>query len=236
MIMITVIPKTQRGSADYGWLKTHYLFSFAEYWDPRNMSFGSLRVFNDDQIAAQSGFPPHQHANMEIITIVLSGAVNHTDSMGNKTTIRAGEVQRMSAGTGVTHAEENRSSKPLHLYQIWLFPKEQHVHPSYEQKDFSKTSKQNTLLPLVSNRISTALSINTDAAIYDSYLQKNNTLDFSTTPSRGIFIYPRTGVIQINGTERINALDQARITNENHLSITAVDDSKFILIDIPYHM
>jgi redox-sensitive bicupin YhaK (pirin superfamily) len=231
--MITTISQELRRGADHGWLKTHYLFSFADYWDPRNMGFGTLRVFNDDYIAGNSGFPPHQHANMEIVTIVLDGEINHEDSMGNKTTIRAGEVQRMSAGTGVTHAEENKGNNQLHLYQIWIFPKEQNITPSYEQKDFTNASRQNVLLPLVSNKDSNALSINTDVTIYDSHLEKGKSIELPTTPDRGIFIYARTGSLRINNEKTISALDQARITGEAAISIQAIDDSEFILIDVP---
>ncbi len=164
--MIHTIPAAERHSADHGWLKPTWLFSFADYYDEDNLQFGTLRVFNDDVIAAGTGFGMHGHRDMEIVTVVLDGAVTHQDSMGNKTTIKAGEVQRMSAGTGVMHSEHNRGTGPLHLYQVWFPPRKTGMKPDYEQRDYSAVPRINRLLPVVSGfGHPEAMTINSDAAM-----------------------------------------------------------------------
>ena len=148
--MITKISSSSRHHADHGWLSTYFLFSFAEYYDPQNLEFGNLRVFNDDTIAPHSGFSEHDHDNMEIVTIVHEGTLTHRDSMGSVGAISAGEVQYMSAGTGVTHAEMNDGGVPVHLFQIWLYPNEKNAAPRYEQKRFLKPfPQQQYRLPLM---------------------------------------------------------------------------------------
>jgi quercetin 2,3-dioxygenase len=231
--MITKIESYKRRLAKHDWLTTYYLFSFANYFDPNNIQFGTLRVFNDDTIAPHSGFGEHQHDNMEIITIVLQGQLTHKDSMGNTGVIRAGEVQRMSAGTGVVHAEMNDGDTPVHLYQIWIFPREQNLAPSYEQKDFSNISNKNVLLPLASGlNHSGTLKINTDATVYNSELETGQSIEHKLNDNRGAFIYLQEGSLDINGT-KFKEHDQARISNENKLTIIADKTSKFVLIDAP---
>jgi quercetin 2,3-dioxygenase len=140
--VITVIQKEDRYEAKHGWLKSYHLFSFADYYDPRNINFGKLRVFNDDYISSENGFGAHSHRDMEIVTIMLSGELTHTDTMGNKKKIREGEVQYMSAGSGVVHSEINESKKETHLYQLWFEPKVRGLTPSYDQKNFSLSRKK----------------------------------------------------------------------------------------------
>ena len=151
--MLTYIPATERYHAQpVAWLSSYHLFSFAEYYDPNNMHFGPLRVFNDDSVAPNAGFPQHPHQEMEIVSLVLEGEITHEDTMGNKTTIGKGEVQRMTAGTGLAHSEYNRTDKPLHFYQLWFIPNQKGLSPSYEQKDIDFLDTKNELIPLVSDR------------------------------------------------------------------------------------
>ena len=189
--MIKVIPAKDRHFNDFGWLKTYWLFSFDTYHDPQNMNFGSLRVFNDDVVDPQGGFPPHAHAEMEIITIVLSGAVAHSDSMGNKTVIRAGDVQRMTAGTGVRHSEFNFETEPLHLYQIWIMPDKRGLAPSYEQKTIRIADLKNQLRAVASIDPShqDVVSLNTDATIYLSDMDKGHEHRFENAANRRLFFH-----------------------------------------------
>jgi redox-sensitive bicupin YhaK (pirin superfamily) len=233
MKMIQTIKADERHFSDFGWLKTYWLFSFDNYYDPANVQFGSLRVFNDDVVAAQSGFPTHSHREMEIVTTVLSGAVTHKDSMGNDTIIRAGEVQRMSAGTGVAHSEYNLGDEPLHLYQIWILPGERRLPPSYDQKHFPADARRNHLLPVASGQGHTgAVTMHTDAAIYMADFDGGQTTDYELADGRGAFVYVTSGALRINET-RLAAKEQARIAGERRLNLTADDETSFILIDVP---
>ena len=167
MTTMEIIKANQRHFSDFGWLQTHWLFSFANYFDPRNIQFGALRVFNDDLVAPGTGFPTHPHEEMEIVTIVLDGEMTHADSMGNNAVIRTGDVQRMSAGTGLTHSEFNLASQPVHFYQIWIFPDEAGLRPTYDQKSFHPDAWRNRLLPLASGQhLPGTVSFHTDATIY----------------------------------------------------------------------
>ncbi len=231
--MIKTIRADERHFSDFGWLKTYWLFSFDNYYDPANMQFGSLRVFNDDVVKANSGFPTHPHREMEIITIMLNGEITHEDSMGNRTTIKAGEVQRMSAGTGITHSEFNMSSEPLHLYQIWILPGERRLQPSYDQKSFSLDAQKNQLLPVASGQgLNDVVTIHTDSTIYMANFDAGHHIDFEVKNSRGAFVYVTKGDLGIND-ERLLTKDQARITQEGVLRLEAYDDTSFILIDVP---
>ena len=230
--MIQTIPAHDRFRADHGWLKTFHLFSFADYYDPTNLQFGVLRVFNDDSIDAFSGFGDHGHADMEIVTIVFAGELSHRDSMGNAATINAGEVQRMTAGTGIVHAEKNLGKDPIHLFQIWFLPTQEGLTPSYSQKDFSTVSKKNVLLfvgDVVPNE--EALKLNASAKIALSELEEGKILEYRPATGRGVFIYVREGAIAINGISA-EAGDQARITEEALLKISATKNASFILIDV----
>jgi len=231
--MIKIIRADQRYFSDHGWLKTYWLFSFDNYYDPANLQWGALRVFNDDVVKGNSGFPTHPHREMEIITVMLSGEITHQDSMGNRTTIKAGEVQRMSAGTGITHSEFNLSDEPLHLYQIWLLPRERRLKPSYDQKSFAEESRKNRLLAVASGQgLEGAVTFHTDATIYMSDLEAGHSIDFATDPSRRVFVYVTKGDLGIND-ERLSTKDQARIMMDGQLKLEAYDDTSFILIDAP---
>lgn len=230
---IQFIPAQDRYFKNHGWLQTYHLFSFADYYDPQNLHFGELRVFNDDTIAGQSGFGAHSHDNMEIVTIVFEGELTHQDSMGNTGTIKAGEVQYMSAGTGVTHAELNQGQQTVRLYQIWMLPRQQNLTPTYQQQTFNLGQQNNRLIPLASGyNHDQALSIQTDSVIYQASLKRNQEIQHSPLPNHGIFIYIRKGQISIDNLD-LNPGDQARITFESHeeLNIKARSDSDFIVIE-----
>lgn len=231
--MMTKILASQRYHAAHGWLKTFHLFSFANYYDPNNMGFGTLRVFNDDTIDAYSGFDEHGHEDMEIVTIVFKGQLAHRDSMGNKKTITSGEVQRMSAGTGVIHAEKNLGDEPVELYQIWLLPDQIGISPGYDQKDFSYLLEKNILSPVVSgDPRGEALKMFTGATIFLCTLEKEREIALSPGKDRGTFIYIREGSMEINGTS-FQSGDQARIQQESALLLRAHTETTFVLIDVP---
>lgn len=228
--MIISIPATKRHGADYGWLKTFYLFSFAHYFDPDNLQFGNLRVFNDDTIAPHRGFDMHGHENMEIVTILFKGVLTHADSMGNKTSIRSGEVQRMSAGRGVLHAERNEGDELVELYQIWVNPNQLDLEPSYEQKDFSELGKRNALFCLVGSSDG-ALKINADTQIFLADLDLDQSITKEIQKNHGAFVYVREGIIVINN-HQLRAGDQARISEEDLLTILAQERSQFVFIEV----
>lgn len=231
--MIQTIKADERHFSDFGWLKTYWLFSFDNYYDPANVQFGSLRVFNDDVVDGQSGFPTHPHREMEIITTVLQGEVTHKDSMGNHTVIRAGEVQRMSAGTGITHSEYNLGDEPVHLYQIWILPGERRLPPSYDQKLFAAEARRNQLLAVASGQgLPGAVTMHSDATIYMADFEAGHETDYDLPDGRGAFIYMTGGELRINDA-RLAAKEQARIKGERRLHLAAEDRASFILIDVP---
>jgi redox-sensitive bicupin YhaK (pirin superfamily) len=231
--MIRIIPADQRHFSDFGWLKTYWLFSFSDYYDPENIQFGALRVFNDDIVDPGTGFPTHPHQEMEIVTVVLDGEMTHADSMGNKTVIRPGDVQRMSAGTGLTHSEFNLAEKPVHFYQIWIFPDTEGLEPTYDQRHFEPEAWKNRLLPAASGQDKDgAVTFHTDATIYRADLDKGRTIDFETTDTRRIFVYVTDGRLEVNG-QTLNAKDQARIDLESAVNLQAVAVSSLVLIDVP---
>ncbi len=231
--MIEIIKADKRHFSDFDWLQTYWLFSFANYYDPRNIQFGALRVFNDDVVAPGTGFPTHPHEEMEIITIVLEGEMTHEDSMGNKTVIRAGDVQRMSAGTGLTHSEFNLAQDPVHFYQIWIFPDEKGLTPTYDQKSFTPADWSGRLLPVASGQgIAGAVSFHTDATIYRAAVDAGGRLIHGVTTGRRVFVYVTAGRMRLNG-ELLNSQDQARIDIDGALNFTAETDVEFILIDVP---
>lgn len=233
--MIQKIEAKDRHLSHIDWLKSYFLFSFADYFDPQNIDFGTLRVFNDDTIAGESGFGKHQHDNMEIVTIVLEGEITHGDSMGNDSkSIKAGEVQRMSAGTGVIHSEMNKGKAPVHLYQIWIMPEKNNIEPSYEQKDFSSLLVPNELVALISGQEKpAALTMNTNATIYRGKFTKDFVFEYKPEKNRGVFMYLSSGKIQVNSVE-INFGDQLRITQEENLKFEIQADADLIVIDVPY--
>lgn len=232
--MIKVIPASDRHHASHGWLNSYFLFSFAEYYDFDNLQWGPLRVFNDDYIAAKNGFPEHPHAEMEIVTIVLEGEVTHTDSLGNNTVIKKGEVQRMSTGTGVRHAERNETDDELHLFQLWFFPNKKGLTPSYEQKDLNFLKQKNELIPLVTGQkvLDDVVFMNSNSTIYHANLEEGEEIDFKTFPIRKGLIYVISGELFVNGTQVLKN-DQVRSADVDALRIKASEDSSFILIDLP---
>lgn len=230
---MTVIPKQKRHFSDFGWLKTYWLFSFSGYYDPGNIQFGALRVFNDDIVAPGTGFPTHPHEEMEILTVVLTGEMTHADSMGNKSVIKAGDVQRMSAGTGLTHSEFNLGQEPVHFYQIWIFPDEMGLKPSYDQKNFHPSGWQGRLLALASGQgIPDTVNFHTDATIYRAALEKGQQLNIPTKEERRIFMYVTEGTLSVEG-KNLRAGDQARIELTQGLFLKAQGPSDLILIDVP---
>jgi len=230
--MIKIIPRDERYFTDHGWLKSYWLFSFSDYYDPGNVHHGSLRVFNDDYVDPHSGFATHPHREMEIVTIVLEGAITHKDSMGNEAVIRAGEVQSMSAGTGITHSEHNRENEVLHLYQIWIFPEKQGLRPSYDQKAFNPSLWKNRLFPVASGQgMKEAVKINADATIYRCVLERDNILEQDISENRHIFMYITEGEIEVNG-HIAKENDQIRMSGETGLKIKSHREADFILIDV----
>jgi len=231
--VIDIIPSNRRHFSDFGWLKTYWFFSFANYFDPQNIQFGALRVFNDDVVEPGTGFPTHPHQEMEIITIVLDGEMTHEDSMGNKAVIKKDDVQRMSAGTGLTHSEFNLNEKPVHFYQIWLLPDTQELVPSYDQKNFQSSEWQNTLLPIASGQgLEKVVTFNTAATIYRCELHAGQQISFDNTTGRRVFLYLKEGSLKVDG-QPLTAGEQARIDTEAPLSMQAEELADFILIDLP---
>jgi redox-sensitive bicupin YhaK (pirin superfamily) len=231
--MIEIIKAEQRHFTDFGWLKTYWLFSFSNYFDPHNIQFGALRVFNDDVVDPGTGFPTHPHEEMEIVTIVLEGEMTHQDSMGNKAVIKAGDVQRMSAGTGLTQSEFNLSDKPVHFYQIWIYPDESGLKPTYDQRNYKPVEWENKLYPVASGQgISDTVTFHTDATIYRCSLNAGKSVTYKQTSERRIFVYLTSGQIAVNDMA-FKSKDQARIDVEEPLTLNAQEDSELILIDVP---
>lgn len=231
--MIDIINANNRHFSDFGWLKTYWLFSFSHYFDPHNIQFGALRVFNDDVVEPGMGFPTHPHVEMEIITIVLEGEMTHKDSMRNTTVIKAGDVQRMSAGTGLTHSEFNLAEKPVHFYQIWIYPDQPSLTPTYDQKTFESHYWKNHLFAVASGQgLPNIVTFHTDATIYRCSLEFGKDVTFRETTERRIFIYLTKGHIMINNLSLLQK-DQARIDIEEPLVLKAKQDSDLILIDVP---
>jgi redox-sensitive bicupin YhaK (pirin superfamily) len=238
--MIQTIRSKDRYHAESDWLSTNWHFSFDHYHDPNNMNFGPLRVFNDDTVAPAGGFPLHAHREMEIVTYVIDGALEHRDNMGNTGVIRPGEIQRMSAGTGIRHSEFNHSKKdPVHLIQLWILPAVQHLRPSWEQKSFSLSDRMGKLLPIAvpasqnGNLNSTAVRIHQDATIYTSLLAPGQTATHKMGQSRKSYIFVINGNLVLNG-QTLAAGDQARVSSERELQLSSASDSAdFLLIDLP---
>lgn len=234
--MITTRPAAERGHFDHGWLNTYHTFSFADYHDPRHTHFRGLRVINEDTVQPGGGFGTHPHRDMEIITYILQGAVAHKDSMGTGSIIVPGDVQRMSAGTGVLHSEFNHSRDELvHLLQIWIFPSERGLKPSYEQKTFTAEEKLNRLRLVASPDASEgSVILHSDARIYGSLFEPGASVTHALAQERGAWIQVVSGAIEVNG-KRLAAGDGAAIENEKLLTITGRAESgrsEFLLFDL----
>ena len=231
--MIDIIRAGHRHYSNFGWLKTYWLFSFSNYFDPRNIQFGALRVFNDDVVEPGTGFPTHPHKEMEIITVVLDGIMTHQDSMGNKAVIRAGDVQRMSAGTGLTHSEFNLAETPVHFYQIWIFPDVAGLEPTYDQRSYQPADWQNRLCPVASGQhIPDTVTFHTDATIYRADLDSGHATSLERTSARRLFLYLMSGSLDVND-HILQEKDQARADIEVPLVVRARQRSEFILVDVP---
>ena len=231
--MINVLKSDQRGHADHGWLNTRFTFSFADYFDPNHVQFRSLRVMNDDRVAGGGGFPTHPHKDMEIVTYVLEGALEHRDSMGNGSVIKPGDVQYMSAGTGVAHSEFNASEKePVHLYQIWMFPDKKGYKPTYDQKHFSDDEKRGKLRLLVSpDGRDGSVKIRQDNELYATVLGANEAVQHSLKPERHAYVQVMRGSVTLNGTP-LEAGDGAAISAEKKLELSGVNDAEVLLFDL----
>ena len=234
--MIDVRPFNGLGAFRNEWLDTHHHFSFAGYHDPARMGFGQLRVWNDDEIAAGTGFDPHPHRDMEIVTYVRKGAITHRDSLGNEGRTEAGDVQVMHAGTGIVHAEYNREDAPTTLFQIWILPDRRGVQPGWGARKFPKVG--GGLSVLASGRPQDAggeaLPLNADAALYAGTLAKGETVRVALAAGRGAYLVPATGAVTVNGAA-VGARDGAAISDERELAITATEDAEVVLVDVPMH-
>ncbi len=228
--MITVRSSEQRGKQNIGWLKTQYTFSFADYYDPKYMGYKSLRVINEDFIAPRQGFGLHPHRDMEIITYIIKGEIEHTDDMGNKEVIREGEIQQMSAGTGIYHAEFNPSSEELHLLQIWVLPNKKGVKPQYAKKQILK-NKNSLNLIISSEEEKNTLAIHQDAKIYAGIFDKIENITMPTKSGRAYWIQIISGSLVLNNT-KLNKGDGAAIENEPQLQFEIQPNTEFLLFDL----
>jgi redox-sensitive bicupin YhaK (pirin superfamily) len=231
--MIQIYKSNDRGHADHGWLDSRFSFSFAEYYDPEHVQFRTLRVMNDDRIAGGGGFPTHPHRDMEIVTYVLEGALAHKDSMGNGSLIRPGDVQYMSAGTGVAHSEFNASQKdPVHMYQIWMFPDKKNYAPVYDQKRFSEAEKHGRLRLVVSpDGREGSVKIRQDNQLYATVLGPGESVKHELGPDRHAYVQVARGSVTLNGKE-LDTGDGAAISEEKTLQLTGVKNAEVLLFDL----
>jgi redox-sensitive bicupin YhaK (pirin superfamily) len=231
--MINIRPSQERGGGDFGWLKTHHTFSFDQYHDPRFMGFRSLRVINEDWVQGGHGFPMHPHRDMEIITYVLDGALEHKDSMGNGSTIRPGDGQRMSAGTGVRHSEANSSkTEPAHLLQIWIVPDRRGHEPGYEQKEFPEVEKRGKLRLIASpDGKDGSVTIHQDANLYASLLAPGQEVKHELARGRYAWLQVARGAVELNG-KGLKQGDGAAISDEQKLAIKGTEDAEVLLFDL----
>jgi len=231
--MLTIRKASERGHADHGWLNTWHTFSFANYYDPKHMGYSSLRVINDDRIQPGMGFNTHPHRDMEIITYVLEGALEHKDSMGNTSVIRPGEVQRMSAGTGITHSEFNHSKSDLcHFLQIWIIPATQGLTPGYEQTFFSVEEKQGVLRLIASQEgHNGSVTIHQDANLYATLLDNGDEIAYLLPAGRQAWLHVAKGSILVNGY-KLSAGDGLAASNEKELLMTGHEKAEVLLFDL----
>jgi hypothetical protein len=230
--MIELRPRASLGHADHGWLNARHHFSFADYQDPARLGWGVLRVWNDDEIAPQSGFPPHPHRDMEIITYVREGAITHQDSLGNTGRTVAGDVQVMSAGTGVRHAEYNLEGETTRLFQIWILPSERGGPPTWGARPFPKDGRSGRFVALASGYVEDAgaLPIRAEARVLGATLKAGKSLDYPASPGRHLYLVPAQGAVEVNG-QRVETGDGLAATGEERLLITAINDAEVVLVD-----
>ncbi len=232
-IMIVVRKAQDRGHANHGWLDSYHTFSFADYYDPQEMGYGALRVINEDRVAPGKGFGTHPHRDMEIISYVLEGALAHKDSMGTGSVIRPGDVQRMSAGTGVLHSEFNPSpQEPVHFLQIWIEPNAYGVAPSYEQRSFSGDQKQGRLRLIASpDGAEGSVKIHQDARVYAAVLDDGDAVNYALAQDRRAYVHVARGAVQLNGTA-LSAGDGAKISGEQELRLSGGNAAEVLLFDL----
>ena len=230
--MIELRSKDSLGRFDFGWLDTTHHFSFGEYHDPKKMGWGSLRVWNDDEIAAGAGFPAHPHADMEIITYVREGAITHKDSLGNEGRTEAGDVQVMSAGSGIRHAEYNLEKEATRIFQIWILPNQRGGPPAWGAKPFPKGDRSGRFVTLASGIAGDedALPIRTDARVAGATLKAGESVVYTLDPSRHAYLVPASGEVEVNGV-RVPARDGLAATGESELRVTAISDAEVVLVD-----
>jgi len=230
--MIELRPFATLGAANHGWLDAHHHFSFADYYEPERTQWGSLRVWNDDAIAAKTGFPPHPHQDMEIVTYIRQGAITHRDSLGNVGRTAAGDVQVMSAGTGIQHAEYNLEDEETRLFQIWILPDQRGHAPSWGTRPFPKENRSGQFVTLASglDGDGDALPIHAKARVAGALVKAGETVRYPTTPERHLYLVPASGRIRIGETEA-NARDGIAITQVDSIEITALEDSELVLVD-----
>lgn len=231
--MIRIRPANERGHADHGWLETYHTFSFANYYDPQHMNFRSLRVINDDRIAGGGGFPMHPHRDMEIVSYVVEGALEHRDSMGNGSVIRPGDVQRMSAGTGVTHSEFNPSdTEGMRLLQIWIEPASAGIEPSYEQRQFTEEDRKGRLRVVASpDGADGSVTVNTDARIFAALLRPEDSVTHEIADGRGVWVQVVRGNIRLDD-EVLSEGDGATVEQQASIQIEGESDSEILLFDL----
>lgn len=224
---------TERGNADHGWLKSKHTFSFADYHEPKHMGFRDLRVINEDRIQGGTGFGAHGHRDMEIISYVVSGSLQHNDSIGTKAVILPGEVQRMSAGSGVTHSEmNNEPAKETHFFQIWVMPKDKGIQPGYDQKSFEIELNSKKLVLVVSgDGRDGSIGINQDADLYIARLKAKDSLEFKSRAGRGVWIQVVRGEITVQDS-KLQTGDALALEDEATISIAASESSEFMLFDL----
>ena len=226
--MITIRKSNQRGHANHGWLDTNHTFSFASYYDPKNMGFRALRVINEDRVSPGRGFGSHPHRDMEILTYVLSGALTHKDSMGNVETLHANELQRISTGSGIVHSEYNASpDEPVHFLQIWIEPGEHGIKPTYEQTAITEEQKRGKLLPVAGE--GGLLQIHQDARVLIGAADAGQTLTYALTPSRAAWVHVVRGEALVNG-KALSTSDAAAVTGESSLSIQGLNGEGEVLV------
>ena len=230
--MIDRRPFDKLGGANHGWLNAKHHFSFASYYDPNNMNWGALRVWNDDEIAPNTGFPPHPHSDMEIITYVRDGAITHQDNLGNKGRTEAGDVQVMSAGTGIRHSEYNLEPETTRIFQIWIEPKTFGAAPSWGAKPFPKGDRSGKFVTLASGfkDDTDALPIRTDARVLGATLKAGESTTYALGKDRSGYLVPAVGVVEVNGV-KLNARDGAGIKDEDVITVTALEDAELVLVD-----
>lgn len=233
--MVQLRKGSERGAVNFGWLQSNHSFSFGHYYDPQQMGFGPLRVINEDRVEPAAGFDTHGHRNMEIISYVLSGALQHKDSMGNGSVLRYGDVQRMSAGTGVLHSEYNPSqSERVHFLQIWIEPNVQDIAPSYEEKHFDRESKIGQLRLIVSpDGREGSVSVHQDARVYAAILDRDNELKYELASGRTAYVHVIRGNVTANGAA-LKSGDALKVSDESLVTLSQAEDAEVLLFDLPY--